>query len=201
MFDTSATGPLNSSRYCSTSLHPRHRQRLVEHQAAHVAGRPDDLAQRVVAQPFEQHARARRRAGCPPAPARRARTGPPCSRFAAPRAAAADRAAHPRAGGDAAVGGVELLCLCVQTHAPINRRIRLRRDCRRTLVNRRQRWIGPTRLPELDHAVGRQAEELHRRRRVAHHPREQLLAPHRHARMLARRSASGAKGRSWSASS
>ena len=30
---------------------------------------------------------------------------------------------------------------------------------------------------ELDHAVGRQAEELHRGRRVAHHPGEQLLAP------------------------
>jgi hypothetical protein len=54
--------------------------------------------------------------------------------------------------------------------------------------------------PQLDHAVGGQAEEFHRARRVAHHPGEQLLAPDRHARLVRRSAASGARGRSWSAS-
>src|SRR4051812_38447983 len=59
----------------------------------------------------------------------------------------------------------------------MNRQLAQRRARRRTRAARSNLDLAA----ELDDAVGRQLEELHRGLGVAKHPREQLLAPARHA--------------------
>ena len=46
--------------------------------------------------------------------------------------------------------------------------------------------LDPHLRAQLDHAVGRQAEELHRAGSIAQHPAEDLFTPHGHARLVAR---------------
>src|SRR3954467_14574731 len=64
----------------------------------------------------------------------------------------------------------------------MNRQLAQRRARRRTRAARSNLDLAA----ELDDAVGRQLEELHRRFGVLEHPREQLLAPERHPWSLLR---------------